>query len=138
MAPIWNSSGVAKAAEIEQDREFPPQLRLVPLAVFFLGLGLGRRRATRSARRSRPSSRRRPVRRGGRCPGSTRTSARSMARLTLASTTPGTWRRAFSTRVEQALQVMPSMGKEKVSVGTSKPALTMASAMAGTARVAGS
>ncbi|BBU53893.1 hypothetical protein KU6B_01580 [Mameliella alba] len=39
-----------------------------------------------------------------------RTSARSVARLTLADSTPGTAERAFSTRPTQEAQVMPSIG----------------------------
>ena len=39
------------------------------------------------------------------------TSARSVARLTEADCTPGTALTAFSTRLTQEAQVMPSMGK---------------------------
>ena len=41
MAPIWNSSGRGEGRRDQQQREFPPQLRLVALAMLFLGLGLG-------------------------------------------------------------------------------------------------
>ena len=50
----------------------------------------------------------------------------SVARLTLASSTPGTLASAFSTRAEQLAQVMPVMSKTKDSVGMLKPAFSMA------------
>ena len=50
----------------------------------------------------------------------------SVARLTLASSTPATLPSAFSTRAEQLAQVMPVMSKVKDSVGMLKPAFSMA------------
>jgi hypothetical protein len=46
------------------------------------------------------------------------TSAVSVARLTVADTTPGTWRRAFSTRPTHDAQVMPSMRSSSVCCAT--------------------
>jgi len=44
--------------------------------------------------------------------------ARSVARLTLASVTPGVALRAFSTRPTQEAQVMPSTTSSVLAVGT--------------------
>ena len=49
------------------------------------------------------------------------TVARSNARFTSTSTTPGSRRSALSTRAEQVAHDMPSMGKVRRSVGTSNP-----------------
>jgi DNA polymerase elongation subunit (family B) len=51
-------------------------------------------------------------------PASTRTSAVSVARFTLASSTPGTRRSAFSTRKAQVAQVMPAMPSSTWRSGT--------------------
>lgn len=48
-----------------------------------------------------------------------RTVARSVARLTVASVTPGTALSAFSTRPTQEAQVMPSTASSTVPAGTS-------------------
>jgi hypothetical protein len=51
--------------------------------------------------------------------GATVTVARFVARLTLASATPGTFLRTRSTRPTQAAQVMPSMSRSWVMAGAS-------------------
>ena len=58
----------------------------------------------------------RPARRGRRPPGSTRTVARSVARLTLASSTPGVFLRNRSMRLTHEAQVIPSIGRT-ISIG---------------------
>ncbi len=63
-------------------------------------------------------------------PGLNATVARSVARLTLAASTPGTRPRTFSTRDEQLAQVIPLMDSRTVSTGTEKPARATASARA--------
>jgi hypothetical protein len=50
----------------------------------------------------------------------------SVARLMLASSTPGTVSSAFSIRAEQLAQVMPVMSRVKDSVGMLNPAFSMA------------
>jgi len=52
-------------------------------------------------------------------PCTTSTPALSLARLTLARNTPGTAASALSTRATQLAQVMPSIRRRSVSVGTS-------------------
>src|SRR5450755_1597405 len=69
-------------------------------------------------------------------PWASRTSAVSVARLTLASTTPGTLANAFSTRMTHEAQVMPSMRRRTVrspAAGVTEVGGVMESAVAGMA-----
>ena len=79
-----------------------------------------------------------PMTAGSRVPGVKETVAFSVARLTSAVRTPGSFAITRSTRLTHDAQVMPPTASSTVRAGTENPARPMAAAMSAGVRVPGS